>query len=89
MAYTPFFEDRVVEFPGRIKLTNVANGTSATYDVERVEGSVIAAGTLLNATNLNDGTTREFVQLDTSAQSGTDKELYDALVALGWTDVIV
>lgn len=27
-------------------------------------------------------------ELDTSAQSGVDKELYDALVSLGWEDVI-
>ena len=29
-----------------------------------------------------------YLPLDTTAQSGTDKELYDALVALGWTDCI-
>lgn len=28
------------------------------------------------------------ITLDTSAQSGVDKEIYDALVELGWTDVI-
>ena len=26
--------------------------------------------------------------LNTSAASGTDKEIYDSLVALGWTDCI-
>lgn len=30
-----------------------------------------------------------YLQIDTTATSGTDKEIYDALVALGWTDVIV
>lgn len=30
-----------------------------------------------------------YLGLDTSAQSGTDKEIYDALVGLGWDDVIV
>lgn len=30
-----------------------------------------------------------YYELDTSAASGTDKEIYDALVALGWTDCIV
>lgn len=29
------------------------------------------------------------LNLDTTATSGTDKEIYDALVSLGWTDVIV
>lgn len=29
-----------------------------------------------------------YLPLDTTAQYGTDKELYDALVALGWTDCI-
>lgn len=28
------------------------------------------------------------VPLDTTAQSGIDKEIYDSLVALGWTDCI-
>lgn len=29
------------------------------------------------------------IMLDTTATSGTDKDIYDALVSLGWTDVIV
>lgn len=48
----------------------------------------------INATNLNrmeegiDDSQNGKIQLDTSVQSGTDKQLYDAIVALGWTDVI-
>lgn len=30
-----------------------------------------------------------YYELDTTATSGSDKEIYDALVALGWTDCIV
>ena len=45
----------------------------------------------LPLTNLVDGSTEGEVEMvfDTSATSGTDKEIYDALVALGWdSDVI-
>lgn len=87
MAYTPFFKDRIVEFPGRIKLTNVADGTEATYDVERAEGTITDPGTLINASNMDYGTTLGYIQLDTTAGSGTtDGDLYAALVSLGWDE---
>lgn len=44
--------DRIVEYPGRIKLTAVS-GETDTYDVERAEGTVTQEGTALNAANLN------------------------------------
>lgn len=47
------FIDRIVQFPGRVTLTDVNSGTSQTVDVVRSEGTVTEAGTLLNATNLN------------------------------------
>ena len=42
---------------------------------------------------IDNGTTTERIEigklpLDTAAASGTDKEMYDSLVALGWTDCI-
>lgn len=42
---------------------------------------------------IDDGSTTSRIEigmlpLDTSAASGTDKEIYDSLVALGWTDCI-
>ena len=44
--------DRIVEYPGRIKLTAVS-GETDTYDVERAEGQVTQEGTPINAANLN------------------------------------
>lgn len=45
------FKDRIVEFPGRIRLTPVA-GEEGVYDVTREEGTITQAGTKLSATNL-------------------------------------
>lgn len=55
------FIDRVVEHPGRVKLTNVSGDV---YDMERAEGEVYSDGTLLNANNLNQQT-----QLDGDVQA--------------------
>lgn len=55
------FLDRVVEHPGRVKLTSVSGDI---YDLERAEGSVYTTGTLLNAANLNQQT-----QLDNAVES--------------------
>ena len=53
MAYVPTtFVDRSVEFPNRRKLTAVS-GQADTFDVARAEGTVFAAGTKLDAANLN------------------------------------
>lgn len=55
------FIDRVVEHPGRVKLTNVSGDV---YDMERAEGTEYMPGTLLNANNLNQQT-----QLDNTVQT--------------------
>lgn len=90
MAYTPYFKDRLVEHPGRIKLTNVVDGTEATYDVTRAEGTVTVAGTLLNASNMDYGTTLGYIQLNTAAASTTlDGKLTAAISALGWTSDVI
>lgn len=46
------FVDRVVQYPGRVKLTPVSGQTNV-YDMTRNEGTVTTAGTPLNAANLN------------------------------------
>lgn len=46
------FTDRIVQYPGRVKLTPVSGQTNV-YDIEREEGTVSTEGTLLNANNLN------------------------------------
>lgn len=90
MAYTPYFKDRIVQHPGRIKLTDVSNGNEMICDVERAEGTITAPGTLLNASNMDYGTTLGFVQLDTTAGSSTvDGKLYRALTALGWASDVI
>lgn len=83
------FVDRVVEYPGRVKLTAVS-GQTDTYDVTRTEGTVTTEGTLLNATNLNAQTVNRYtpsLNVDTTAATGTtDGDLYAALTAIGWDD---
>ncbi len=95
-----YFTDRVVEFPGRIKLTEIS-GQTDVYDMERAEGAVITPGTPFNAPTFNDiaqsildaCVSREtpYYTLDTTASSGTtDGDLYAAITSLGWaSDVIV
>ena len=46
------FSNRIVEHPGRVKLTAVS-GETDTYDVTRAEGEVTQEGTPLDADNLN------------------------------------
>ena len=48
----PNFVDRVVEHPGRRRLTPV-DGQPDVYDVTREEGLVSEAGSEINAENLN------------------------------------
>lgn len=45
------FKDRVVEHPGRVRLTPVA-GEADVYDMTREEGTIIQEGTRLSAENL-------------------------------------
>lgn len=60
MALTRYI-DRVVQYPGRIKLTNISTGEQMTCSVARAEGSVTSAGTVLNASQLNE--VLEYVEL--------------------------
>lgn len=87
------FIDRIVQYPGRIKLTDTGGVVLGTYDVERAEGTVYGDGTLLNATNLNDQTTNRYTptfNLDTTADpSDPDYALYAAIVALGWENDVI
>lgn len=87
------FVDRVVEYPGRIKLTDIGGVELGTYDVTRDEGDVFTVGTLLNATNLNDQTTNRYTptfDLDTSAAPGTtDGDLYAAITQLVWQSEVI
>ncbi len=42
------FKDRDVQYPGRVKLRNVATNEEATYDIVLSEGTIYDAGTSLN-----------------------------------------
>ena len=57
------FTDRIVQYPGRVKMTPVSGQTNV-YDMTREEGDVYTDGTLLNANNLNTQT-----QLDNAVQN--------------------
>lgn len=57
------FIDRIVQHPGRVKLTPVSGQTNV-YDMVRQEGDVYTDGTLLNALNLNTQT-----QLDSTVET--------------------
>lgn len=41
-------ENRSVEFPGRMKMTDTITGDEYIFDVERAEGNVAVAGTPYN-----------------------------------------
>lgn len=69
------FVDRVVDHPGRVRLTPVS-GQSDVYDMTREEGTVTQDGTLLNALNLNTQTQvdNNVMQLFTNAGAPTDAQ---------------
>lgn len=46
--------DRLVEFAGRRKLSNVSTGEEMIVDVAREEGAVLQEGNAFNATEMND-----------------------------------
>lgn len=54
-----YFTDRVVQHPGRIKLTPVT-GQADTYDMERAEGTVTTPGTPFNAATF-DGVAQDII----------------------------
>lgn len=48
------WKDRVVEFPGRRRIRDVATGEEKVIDVSRNEGTILQEGDLYNALNMND-----------------------------------
>lgn len=60
MALTRY-KDRVVQYPGRVTMTNTETGEQTTYDTERAEGTASEPGTPLNASHLNE--VLEYVEL--------------------------
>lgn len=48
------WKDRLVEYAGRRKITNVTTLAAQIVDVERSEGAVSEEGTAINAANMND-----------------------------------
>lgn len=74
------FTDRVVEYPGRVQLTNVSGDI---YDMTAAEGDVYTDGTLLNAANLNKETQLDSAVLSkfTAAGAGATRQndMSDAL----------
>ena len=55
MAFTKkTWVDRLVEFAGRRKITNVSTLQAQIVDVERVEGVVSQEGSAFSAANMND-----------------------------------
>lgn len=79
------FTDRIVEYPGRVQLTNVSGDV---YDMVRAEGEVYDEGTLLNANNMNYEIPR-FALDETAAPGTVDGDLYAAIVALGWDSEVI
>ncbi len=48
------WKDRIVEFAGRRKLTNITSGNQDVVDVVRAEGAVSQEGDMFDAENMND-----------------------------------
>lgn len=73
-----YFIDRVVEHPGRVRMTPVS-GQANTYDLDRDEGTVTRAGTPFNAETFNGiaddiiSLTKSYHGVSTSAASATTK----------------
>ena len=74
------FTDRIVQYPGRVKLTPVSGQTNV-YDMEREEGTVSTEGTLLNANNLNNP---DILTLSIDGQQVEDY-IIDRQTSGGWT----
>ena len=67
------WKDRLAEFAGRRKLTNVSTGEETTVDVSRAEGEVSQAGDAFSAANMNDLEQRikdGFDKVDTNLGNG-------------------
>ena len=60
-------QDRSVEFPGRMKMTDTLTGDEYIFDVERAEGEVTTAGTPYNKANVLTDTTAVALGLTSAA----------------------
>lgn len=69
-------KDRIVEFPGRLKMTDVETGDVYIYDVERAEGEVTEEGTPYNKANVLSDETAEELGL---AEDATPNDAFHAL----------
>lgn len=63
------FTDRIVQYPGRVKMTPVSGQTNV-YDMTAQEGTVTTEGTLLNAANLNAQTQLDSAVLEQFQSAG-------------------
>lgn len=63
------FTDRIVQYPGRVKMTPVSGETNV-YDMTAQEGTVTTEGTLLNAANLNQQTQLDSAVLEEFQNAG-------------------
>ena len=63
------FTDRIVQYPGRVKMTPVSGQTNV-YDMTAQEGTVTTEGTLLNAANLNQQTQLDSAVLEQFQSAG-------------------
>lgn len=83
MAFVPKeWKDRLVEFAGRRKLTNVSTGEEMIVDVARNEGAVSQEGDAFSAANMSDLEQRvaeEFNNINTNLQDfSTDLNISSA-----------
>lgn len=86
MAFVPKeWKDRLVEFSGRRKLTNVATGEEIIVDVARNEGAVSQEGDAVNAANFNDLEHRVKDGFDEINADLTDKCRLGDKVDSSWT----
>ena len=86
MAFiTKVWKDRLVEYAGRRKLTNVATGEELLVDVSRSEGTVNQAGDAFSATNMNNLEQRIKNEFDNLNESLEWKTLGTILIEKGAT----
>ena len=71
-------QNRTVEFPGRMKMTDVLTGDEYIFDVERAEGNVTTAGTPYNKENVLSDTTAVALGLTSAA---TPDDAFAAIAA--------
>ena len=89
MAFVPKeWKDRLVEFAGRRKLTNVSTGEEMIVDVARNEGTVSQEGDAFSAANMSDLEQRvadEFNNINTNLSSVKNYSTEETVVGT-WID---